>query len=138
MLFKSFRALDFVILYNMKGDVIDNFYDIPNEETHAFLIDYHTSIKDNARLREFIINFEKLIQDNMVKITQIVDDFPVQRIRELHLKDFKIKDSFFFFYDQNTEEAKLKKFQMLKEKIITKGNFNFIETKIKDLYIMKS
>ena len=117
MLFKSFRALDFVILYNMRGDVIDNFYDIPNEETYAFLIDYHTSIKDNARLREFIINFEKLIQDNMVKITQIVDDFPVQRIRELHLKDFKIKDSFFEEEDQNTEEAKLKKFQMLKEKI---------------------
>ena len=27
--------------------------------------------------------------------------------------------------------------EMLKEKIITKGNFNFIETKIKDLYIIE-
>lgn len=69
MLFKSFRALDFVIMYNMKGEVIDNFYDIPNEETYAFLIDYSTSIKDDLRLREFIVNFEKLKLDNMVKVT---------------------------------------------------------------------
>ena len=27
--------------------------------------------------------------------------------------------------------------ELLKEKIITKGNFNFIETKIKDLYIIE-
>ncbi len=27
--------------------------------------------------------------------------------------------------------------EILKEKVITKGNFNFIETKIKDLYIIE-
>ena len=27
--------------------------------------------------------------------------------------------------------------EALKEKVITKGNFNFIETKIKDLYIIE-
>ena len=27
--------------------------------------------------------------------------------------------------------------EVLKEKVITKGNFNFIETKIKDLYIIE-
>ena len=114
-LFKSFRTLDFCILYNLHGNIVDNFYDIPNTEKFAFLIDYATSIRNEDKLIQFIKNFEKRKADKQVKVTQIIDEFPGRKIQEFKLSYFKIRDEvleksqIFPNEEEDDEDKKLKK-----------------------------
>jgi dephospho-CoA kinase len=56
------------------------------------------------------------LTENGIKVTQIVENFPGKKIRELKLSYFKVKDSF-FDDEEELEQAKKRRLKELREKI---------------------
>ncbi|CDW78036.1 UNKNOWN [Stylonychia lemnae] len=116
LLFKSFSSLEVYQLYSQNGQILDHFHEIPNNQKYAFLVDFETSTKEGEKLHKFITTFNPDVEDPVIKLNNLLENFPVSRTRELKLNAFRIREAF-FDDDEDLKAGRKRRFKELQIRI---------------------
>lgn len=95
---------------------MEHFHDISNQHTYAFVADYDTQTREQTKLAQFIQQFRPEDADPSIKLTNLLDDFPSSRTKQIKLNTFRIRESF-FDDDEDFKAGKKRRYRELQLRI---------------------
>jgi len=111
--FKSFGVLEYSALFNVRGEEVANFQDIPNSMKEAFLVDDATLEKQGA-LVKWIGTFHEKLEDKLIKVKSIIEHFPLKQAKVIKLKQIKKRDE---LHESETEMDRDRQLKELRRRL---------------------